>query len=98
MYADDEEPAGEEFLPDLSEDFALERFIEVGEGHIPAQNEVKRAVRRCRADVRLEKLHRAPNRCFHAVSISRFDEPGIQPFPGKFSHAAQRITSFLRPF
>src|SRR3990172_9445763 len=97
MYSDDEGSAGEEFLPDLPEDFALEGFIEISEGHIPAENEVKRAFRRRRPDILLEKFHRSPNCFFHAVSVSRFYEPCIQPFPGKFSHAARRITSFLRP-
>jgi hypothetical protein len=91
-------PKGEEFLQDLPEDFALKGFIERGEDHVPAEDEVKQAVRCCRAVVLFEKFHCSPNRLFHAVPVFRFDELSVLPFPGKLAHAAWRISSFLRPF
>lgn len=84
MDSDDEGSFRAESLPDLLENFHLQGLIKIGEDDVPAQDQVKQAIGRHRADILFEEDNLLSLLRPDAEYSSRSDERLVQPVPWKF--------------
>lgn len=93
MDADDQQAAGDQGLPDRGEDLALQGLLEVGEGAVPAEDEIEGATWGAVPQVVPEELNRVAIWRLELIAVRRPHEGLGQQRRGQFLQAARLIDS-----